>query len=84
MERTVAAMSVSEDPVRGTYYVQYWYKDWTGKRCKKIKRDFKTKKTANAREVDFLSQMEATSDMTFNAFYDLYRKDMDKKLRNTT
>lgn len=29
-------MSVSEDPVRGTYYVQCWYKDWTGKRCRRL------------------------------------------------
>lgn len=77
-------MSVSKDPVRGTYYVQCWYKDWTGKRCKKTKRGFKTKKAANAWEVDFLRQMEGTPDMTLNAFYDLYCKDMDKKLRNTT
>ena len=34
--------------------------------------------------MDFLRQMEGTPDMTLNAFYDLYRKDMDKKLRNTT
>lgn len=77
-------MSVSDDSVRGTYYVQCWYKDWTGKRCKKTKRGFKTKKAANAWEEDFLRQMEGTPDMTPNAFYDLYRKDMDKKLRNTT
>ena len=77
-------MSVSKDPVRGTYYVQCWYKDWTGRRCKKSKRGFKTKKAATAWEVDFLRQMEGTPDMTLNAFYDLYCKDMDKKLRNTT
>lgn len=77
-------MSVSKDPARGTYYVQCWYKDWTGRRRKKTKRGFKTKKAASAREVDFLRQMEGTPDMTLNAFYDLYCKDMDKKLRNTT
>ena len=82
--RTVAARSVSKAPVRGTYYVQCWYKDWTGKRCKKTKRGFKTKKAANVWEVDFLRQMEGTPDMTLNAFYDFYCKDMDKKLRNTT
>ena len=47
-------MSVSKDPQRGTYYVQCWYKDWTGKRCKKTKRGFKTKKAATSWEVDFL------------------------------
>ena len=71
-------MSVSKDPARGTYYVQCWYRDWTGKRCKKTKRGFKTKKAASAWEVDFLRQMEGTPDMTLNAFYDLYCKGMDK------
>ena len=56
-------MSVSKDPARGTYYVQCWYRDWTGKRCKKTKRGFKTKKAASAWEVDFLRQMEGTPDM---------------------
>lgn len=77
-------MFVSKDPQRGTYYVQCWYKDWTGKRCKKTKRGFKTKKAATAWEVDFLRQMEGTPDMTFSAFYELYCRDMEKKLRNTT
>lgn len=77
-------MSVSKDPVRGAYYVQCCYKDWTRKRCKKTKRGFKTKKVANAWEVEFLRQTKGTPDMTLNAFYDLYCKDMDKKLRNTT
>ena len=77
-------MSVSKDPQRGTYYVQCWYKDWTGKRCKKTKRGFKTKKAATAWEVDFLRQMEGTPDMTLSAFYALYCRDMEKKLRNTT
>lgn len=77
-------MSVSKDPVRDTYYVQCWYKDWAGKRCKKTKRGFRIKKAASAWEVDFLRQMKGTPDMTLNAFYDFYCKDMEKKLRNTT
>lgn len=76
-------MSVSKDSQCVTYYVQCWYKDWTGRRCKKTKRGFKTKKAATTWEVDFLRQMEDAPDMTFNAFYDLHCKDMDKKLRNT-
>lgn len=77
-------MSVSKDTQRGTYYVQCWYKDWQGQRRKKTKRGFKTRKAAAAWEVEFLRQMEGTPDMTLIAFYDLYRADTDKKLRNTT
>lgn len=35
-------------------------------------------------EVDFLCQMEGAPDMTLGSSYELYRKDMDKKLCNTT
>lgn len=76
-------MSVSKDPERGTYYVQCWCKDWRGQR-KKTKRGFKTRRAASEWAVDFLRQMEGAPDMTLNAFYDLYRADTDKKLRNTT
>lgn len=77
-------MFVSKDPQRGTYYVQCWYKDWTGKRCKKTKHSFKTKKTTTAWEVDFLHQMEGTPDMTLSAFYELYCRDLEKKPHSTT
>lgn len=77
-------MSVSKDAERGTYYVQCWYRDWTGQRKKKTKRGFKTKKAAAAWEVDFLRQMEGTPDMTLNAFFELYQRDLEKKLRITT
>ncbi len=77
-------MSVSRDEERGTYYVQCWYRDWTGQRKKKTKRGFKTKKAAAAWEVDFLRQMEGTPDMTLKAFYELYQRDLEKKLRITT
>lgn len=77
-------MSISKDHERGTYYVQCYYRDWTGERKKKTKRGFKTKKAAAAWEVDFLRQMEGTPDMTLNAFYELYKKDIAKKVRITT
>lgn len=77
-------MSVSKDSVRGTYYVQCWYKDWTGKRRKKTKRGFKTKKATSAWEVDFLCQMEGAPDMASASFYKLYRNDKDNRIRNTT
>ena len=33
-------------------------------------------------EVDFLRQMEGTSDMTLNTFYELYKRDIAKKVRH--
>ncbi|MBR5259287.1 MAG: Arm DNA-binding domain-containing protein [Eggerthellaceae bacterium] len=75
----MASMSISKDPERGTYYVQCYYRNWTGKRKKKTERGFKTKKAAMAWEVDFLRHMEGTPDMTLNAFYELCKKDIAKK-----
>ena len=33
---------------RGTYYASFYYTDWTGKRKKKKKEGFKTKREAQA------------------------------------
>lgn len=33
-------MLISKDHERGTYYVQCYYRDWTGERKKKTKRGF--------------------------------------------
>lgn len=77
-------MSVSRDAERGTYYVQCWHRDWTDQRKKKTKRGFKTKKAAAPWEVDFLRQKEGAPDMTIDAFYEPYQRDLEKKLRITT
>lgn len=77
-------MLISKDHERGIYYVQCYYRDWTGERKKKTKRGFKTKKAAMAWEVDFLRQRGGTPDMTLNAFYELYKRDIAKKVRITT
>ena len=39
-------MAVYKDKNRGTWYVSILYVDWTGKRCRKLKRGFATKKEA--------------------------------------
>lgn len=37
-------MAVYKDKKRGTWYTSFPYVDWTGKRCRKLKRGFLTKK----------------------------------------
>ena len=39
-------MAVYKDKNRGTWYASVLYVDWTGKRCRKLKRGFATKKEA--------------------------------------
>ena len=49
-------MAVVKDKERGTWRVSTYYKDWTGKQCKKTKRGFKTKHEAQDWEKEFLEK----------------------------
>lgn len=46
-------MAVYKDKKRGTWYTSFLYVDWTGKRCRKLKRGFLTKKAAQNWENHF-------------------------------
>lgn len=39
-------MAAYKDEQRGTWYVSFHYYDWMGEKCRKVRRDFKTKKKA--------------------------------------
>ncbi len=47
-------MAVYKDKKRGTWYTSFPYVDWTGKKCRKLKRGFATKKEAQDWEANFL------------------------------
>ena len=53
----------------GKWYVSVYYDNWTGKRDRKVKRGFTTKREALAWEREFLHQKTGDLDMTFEAFY---------------
>ena len=61
-------MAVYKDKKRGTWYTSFPYVDWTGKRCRKLKRGFLTK----------------SLDMTFEDFYGIYEADVKPKIRYNT
>lgn len=42
-------MAVYKDKNRGTWYASILYVDWTGERCRKLKRGFATKKHRNGK-----------------------------------
>lgn len=69
-------MPVFKDEKRGTWYVMAWYRDWTGERKQKCKRGFPTKREAQDWERSFQMQTAADMDMTFEAFVELYTKDV--------
>lgn len=78
-------MPASKDPERaGKWVAQFYFTDWTGKRKKKYKRGFSTKKEAQEWERDFLRKQKADMNMKVAAFVDLYLDDMKPRLRGST
>ncbi len=71
-------MPAYKDKAKGTWYASFYYEDWTGKKVKKMKRDFPTKKEALAWERTFLQQQTADLTMTFENFVEIYITDMKK------
>ena len=57
------------------------YQDWTGERKQKCKRGFATKREAQEWERSFQMQTSGDLDMTFEAFTELYTKDMKPRLK---
>lgn len=77
-------MPCYKDEKRGTWYVQFYYTDWTGERHKKKKRGFPRQKDAAAWERAFLAKEAGAPDMPFSALYSLYMDDMRARIRPTT
>lgn len=69
---------------KGLWDVQFYYKDYRGINVKKHKRNFKTKKEAEAWAQSFIVQQSHNLDMDFEAFWELYRNDMRQRLRENT
>ena len=77
-------MAVVKDKERGTWRVSTYYKDWTGKQCKKTKRGFKTKHEAQDWEKEFLLNKAGDMNMLFGDFVEIYRSDLKNKVREHT
>lgn len=75
--------SAKRDP-NGTWHIQYRWTDWTGTKKKSQKRGFKTKKEAEEWYAHFIMQQTSDSTMTLNDFWEIYKADMEKRLRKTT
>lgn len=60
----------------GTWYVMARYVNWKGERKQKCKRGFTTKKEAQEWERMFQLQNSSDLDMSFEAFTELYIRDV--------
>ena len=77
-------MPAYKDQKKGTWYVSFYYQDLTGKRQKKLKRGFPTKREALECERGFLQQKVADLSMTFEQFVALYIAVMKGRIRENT
>ena len=77
-------MGVFKCKENGTWYVMTRYRDWKGERKQKCKRGFATKRAAQDWEQKFHMQNAADMDMTFEAFYEIYTKDMKARLKENS
>lgn len=75
--------NAKKDP-NGTWRIQYRWTDWTGAKKKSQKRGFKTKKEAEEWYAHFLLQQSSDPTMTLADFWEIYKADMEKRLRKTT
>lgn len=72
------------DQNKKTWYCKFYYTDYTGKKCQKMKRGFKLQREAKDWERTFLERQQGSPDMTFQSLYDIYIEDMSHRLRQNT
>ncbi|NCC02313.1 MAG: hypothetical protein EOM34_16995 [Clostridia bacterium] len=77
-------MPVFKNEGNGTWYVMARYVNWKGERKQKCKRGFATKKEAQEWERMFQLQNSSDMDMSFEAFIELYIRDMKSRLKENT
>ena len=68
----------------GTWYAQFRFTNWKGEPDRKTKRGFATKREALDWERDFLTRSSGNLEMTFEAFYELYKKNMKERIKLST
>lgn len=77
-------MPVYKDEKRGTYYCQFYYKNWRGETKQKRKRGFAKKKDAKDWEQTFLRSLTKGCDIAFPDLVENYMNDLATRLKPTT
>ena len=77
-------MPVYKDEKTNTWYVKSRYKDWTGKSKHLMKRSFALKRDAVDWEAAFFQRQDASLDMIFADFYQIYKEDIGSRLKAST
>lgn len=66
-------MPAYKDNKTGTWFVKFYFKDWTGENKQIKKRGFATKREALDYERNYKIRQENNLDMTFGEFWKLYK-----------
>lgn len=74
-------MPAYKDKERGTWYCKFTYENWQGEKKSKLKRGFKTKKEALEWEKTYLQEQQASVDMEFVKFVEVYFADKAERLK---
>ncbi len=77
-------MAIYKDNDLKTWYVSVRYTDWQGKRARKVKRGFKTKREAAEWEDNFLHQSAGNLEMPFKNFVELYLDTLKNRVKKST
>ena len=68
----------------GTWFASVRYKNWSGETKRKMKRGFPTKRDALAWERKFIAKHDGNLEMTFESFCEVYKKNLQNRLRENT
>lgn len=77
-------MPVYKDKKRGTWYASVCYTDWTGKWKRKVKRGFTKEHDAKEWERGFSVTERSDCDMQFKDLTELYFKDLENRVTEST
>ncbi len=77
-------MPAYKDTKTGKWYVQFWYKDWTGESKKKMIRGFQTRREAVQYEADFKAKKAGCLDMKLKDFVEVYTEERFPRLKEVT
>lgn len=77
-------MPVYKDDGKGTWYASFYYQDWQGKRIKKMKRGFPTKREAQTWEREFIQEKAADLSMNFALFFKIYENDIRTRIKENS
>lgn len=76
-------MSVRQED-NGTWTSQFWFRDYDGERRHRTKRGFATEEAALEWEEEGRREAEGSVSSTFAAFFEVYKRDVRPRLREST